>query len=515
MGRKLQGVEIQGGKVWQFRGIQYARIPYRFANPVQLERDEKGQREPPVLLDCTSFGPRCPQNPIDHRHLLRVPGRTTTVPVEAEDEFACLNLDVTIPATAFGSSTPSLPVFVWIHGGSQTVSFGTSSSGLCDPSDLVAKSKAQGQPIVAVNINYRLNMFAFGDGASTPNLALRDQCSALEYVGKHIAGFGGDPERITLAGESAGAVYCHAHMMKGDLAPPVRSWVLQSGTLALSPPQPDDVADALIARVGDTLHQMGGWTVRDAPVSELLAVQAELGVSSLYLRMEEKLSGWESAMERKCGMAGVERLLIGDTEYESVLWRNGIETMTAASIVEAFDVLGEEGSEQVRSKYGIYHDRDVACKLGALDFLHDMRFSLPTQRMVRAGRFAGAAVMRYLMDEPNPWQRSSRAHHGVDLLYLFNHYNLGFSCAAENIVQSIQDKWIAFINGDDPWPVGEEGEGERAWAFGPSGECLVVGETGLGIRRRVSHMSLLEEIGLERAEKVVKLLATGRSSLLN
>jgi hypothetical protein len=65
-----------------------------------------------------------------------------------------------------------------------------------DPHTLVARSAAIGKPIVAVTLNYRLNMFAFGDGVGEPNLALRDQRSALEYIKLHIAGFGGDPVSV-------------------------------------------------------------------------------------------------------------------------------------------------------------------------------------------------------------------------------------------------------------------------------------------------------------------------------
>lgn len=62
-----------------------------------------------------------------------------------------------------------------------------------DPSRLIARSILVGKPVLVVNINYRLNMFAFGDETSEVNLALRDQRYALEYISLHIAGFGGDP----------------------------------------------------------------------------------------------------------------------------------------------------------------------------------------------------------------------------------------------------------------------------------------------------------------------------------
>lgn len=62
------------------------------------------------------------------------------------------------------------------------------------------------EPIVAVTINYRLNMFAFGDCASEKNLALRDQQQAVEFVKAHISGFGGDPVSSIQAVGSAPAV---------------------------------------------------------------------------------------------------------------------------------------------------------------------------------------------------------------------------------------------------------------------------------------------------------------------
>jgi hypothetical protein len=91
---------------------------------------------------------------------------------------------------------------------------------------------------------------------------------------------------------------------------PVQQCILQSGTLFLSPPQPKAVAGALIRQVGAALKQLGNWTLRDAPVSKILEAQADLGITSLYLQIEEALEGWQT----KLGPA--KRLLVGDTEYE-------------------------------------------------------------------------------------------------------------------------------------------------------------------------------------------------------
>lgn len=112
--------------------------------------------------------------------------------------------------------------------------------------------------------------------------------------------------RITIAGESAGAVFCHALLVMGS---PVDSCILQSGTLGLSPPQPRSVAESLINRLSDDLQAHGEKDLRSVPVPVLLAAQDRLGMHSFYLQEDESLQGWKNA-------PFCERLLIGDTEFE-------------------------------------------------------------------------------------------------------------------------------------------------------------------------------------------------------
>ncbi|KAH6676987.1 Alpha/Beta hydrolase protein [Plectosphaerella plurivora] len=478
--------------VWQFRNLQYATIPARFASP-----------EPPEALagsvDCTAHGPICPQNHVDFRHLLRIPEHVQP-PKLPEDEFQCLNLDVTtLEAAHLLPAERLLPVLLWIHGGSQAVSFGTNASGLCDTTNLVKRSLDVAQPVIVVTINYRVNMFAFGDLESDRNLALKDQQMALKYVRAHISGFGGDPEKITIAGESAGAVFCHAHLVTG--ASP-RQCILQSGTLHLSPPQSRAVAENLINRVSNAVKDLRGADLRTASVSTLLKAQATLGLESFFLQEESCLEGWQD----KIGDVG--RLLIGDCEYESVLWRNGIEACTPEFISEAFDAAGE-ASRRLKGQYGIIPDRPVSCKLGALDFLNDARFSAPIERVIAQSQETNTPVFRFLVDQPNPWQSSSRAHHGVDLIFLFGGYDLSHNKAAEKVSLAMQEKWIKFINGGTPWQPGD------SFAFGPVGICQPIDEDDLAARRRQHHMALLADIGPSGVNAVVSRLAAGRSSLLN
>ncbi|KAF5018399.1 hypothetical protein F66182_9628 [Fusarium sp. NRRL 66182] len=385
--------------------------------------------------------------------------------------------------TATGSAQQLVPVMIWIH----------------DPTVLVARSASLGKPIIVVTLNYRLNMFSFGDGTDEGNLALKDQRRAIEFVKLHITPFGGDPDNMTIAGESAGAVYCHAHAVMGVSA---RQCILQSGTLYLSPPRPKSTAETLIRSVSEHLAQAGGWTLRTAPVSVLLEAQRKLQLESFYLQMEEPLEGWQEAT------CNVERVLIGDTEYESVLWRNGIETLSPSFISDAFDLAGEK-SAYLKRHYGIVTDRPVSCKLGALDLLHDARFSWPIEMFIQQHRSSGRPAFRFLVDQPNPWQTSSRPHHGVDLVYLFGGFDFSFDHAAQRVSAAMQERWITFVHGHDPW------EREDSFAFGPVGECKLLSHVELAARRRVRHFDLLRDIGQERVELIVQTLAAGRSSLLN
>ena len=136
---------------------------------------------------------------------------TTAVPVETQDE-ACLNFNVYRPqgASATSSSTSGdknskklLPVLVWIHGGSF-------NAGSWKSFDGAAFAAASAEPILVVTFHYRVNSLGFLPSAlfeeeGLLNLGVRDQHFFLkEFLQKHVAAFGGDPENITLGGRSAG-----------------------------------------------------------------------------------------------------------------------------------------------------------------------------------------------------------------------------------------------------------------------------------------------------------------------
>jgi carboxylesterase type B len=225
-------------------------------------------------------------------------------------------------------------------------------------------------------------------------------------------------------------------------------------------------------------------------------------INTLWIQLEEDLVGWQQRVNK------VEELLIGDVEYESVIWRNGLENASAEEIVAAFDT-DSTFSPQLKHLYGISPTRATAARHGALDFINDVFFALPTEDIARTRRSAGKTTYQYLIDQVNPWQSSSRAHHAVDLLFLFGAYDLSFNPAAEIVKNQIQDRWIDFVNGGKPW------DGGKRFAFGPYGGVGEVEDSEFAARRRQRHFEVLREMDRATLHTMFAKLAAGRISLLN
>ncbi len=199
------------GEVRRYTGIRYARAK-RFGRP-EPEPAAHGD------IDATQWSPRCPQraNPLQTDESER---RDLGV-----DEH-CQFLSITTPGDA--QPDEALPVMVWIHGGSYETGGGDETYS--DPALLVRE-----QRVVVVTITYRLGPLGFLGGEGRPaNLGLLDQLEALRWVRRNIAAFGGDPNLVTLFGQSAGADSV-AHLMISDGARGLfRRAIIQSPPLGIT-----------------------------------------------------------------------------------------------------------------------------------------------------------------------------------------------------------------------------------------------------------------------------------------
>jgi carboxylesterase type B len=194
---------------------------------------------------------------------------------------------------------------------------------------------------------------------------------------------------------------------------------------------------------------------------------------------------------------------------QSVLWRSGIWSMAASDIVLAFGLAGTQSTELMRL-YGIDPERPSSCKIGALDFINDYKFVLPVENMVERGRsHTQLPVYRCLIDENNPWQPSNGAHHAVELVLLFGGFDHIISESAKRTGQNLREKWIDFVQGDEPWP------SDSYAAFGPHGMFQQLDEIGVKSRRRTAQVEFLKNMHVSEVDPVFNALAVGRISLLN
>ncbi|WWC92866.1 uncharacterized protein L201_007827 [Kwoniella dendrophila CBS 6074] len=195
-----------------FGGIPYIQPPLgdlRWRAPKQLDENPKSDKNK-ILEDARNFGPICIQQP-------------ATVGVGEED---CVTLNIWKPSNA--TDGDKLPVVIYIHGGGN---YYNSAQGFPMQS-WVNITKGQ---VITVNIQYRLGLLGFlassklmEDG--TANAGLLDQRAAFDWVKRHISSFGGDPNHITIAGESSGggSVLNHLIWQNGTAQQSFNAAVLQS-----------------------------------------------------------------------------------------------------------------------------------------------------------------------------------------------------------------------------------------------------------------------------------------------
>ncbi|KAF4856885.1 Acylcarnitine hydrolase [Colletotrichum siamense] len=199
--------------VHKFLGIPFAQAPVeenRFLPPKALLKHDENP------LNAIAWGNKC----------IAVTG-SSDGPPESED---CLFLNVYTPAGA-GCQTSGRPVLVWIHGG--WLREGTASQPMFDGSRFAAE-----QGIVVVTFNYRLNVFGFPNSPQLPleneNLGFLDQRMALEWVQENINAFGGDPSKVTIAGESSGGSSVDRLVTTIHSNPPFRAAACSSGQATVS-----------------------------------------------------------------------------------------------------------------------------------------------------------------------------------------------------------------------------------------------------------------------------------------
>lgn len=443
----LVGIESETGLA--FLGIPYARPPLgplRFRPPEPAPR-WTGHR------DAKAYGPSAPQNPDEPG----IPYLPLVVGPTSED---CLYLNVWTPAV----DERARPVLFWVHGGAFTA--GAGSEPFYNGAALAAE-----QDVVVVTINYRLGALGgfvyfndLGDGrlAESANVGLLDIALALRWVHDNIAAFGGDPECVTLAGQSAGGKLVAALLAMPAAAGLFHRAILQSpgSPNAFEPAEGRALAAEFLRNLGSTDPAAIVNASADALWRAALPLSLmTMGPSGAPIAptVDGSVLPTQVLQTIAAGSADTVPLLVGSVTHELELMLRGPGMDTAGA--EVLAGLAQMFDEPLRGRILTAYADDALAELSpaapypVTALLSDRMVRLGSIRVLEA--HATSQSFAYLLEWKT--QVDSGAPHCIDLPLVFGTTSvpdaptlLGSGTDLAVLGHTVRDSWAAFMRTGDP-----------------------------------------------------------------
>ena len=437
--------------VARFFGIPYA------APPVGALRWRPPQPRGPWrdTLDATRFGAICPQ-----------PSGGQTLPAASED---CLFLNIYAPFPLH----PGHKVMVWTHGGTNT----TGAGSFYDPTPLVTAGG-----VIVVTLNYRLGVLGFlahpalqAESGTTGNYGLADQQLALSWVRDHIAAFGGDPQGVTLFGESSGGANVLSQLVSPPAAGLFQKAIVESGTFMLDT-QDLKVSEAQgrgFARVMGCADQSAAC-LRGKAVAEVLAKQGNpegTRVSYALATVDGKILPLPQRAALREGRFHRVPVLFGNNGQEGRLFVPA--NLSAADYRGTLAGYAKRAHRPVAGVLKAYPLAAFATPAdGAAAAYGDANFAC-TDRLVAGWLARHVPAYEYEFDDDAGGTAPLGPTHGTELRYLFGVTFLGpvldgspeaLPAPSRTLSLAMRRYWTGFARGDSP-----DQPGLPAWRKTPSG----------------------------------------------
>jgi para-nitrobenzyl esterase len=388
----LEGVNSSGIKI--FKGIPFAKPPVgslRWREPQPVE-SWKGIRK------ADKFGPRAMQLPLFSDMVFRSDGLS-------ED---CLYLNIWTPAK---SSNERLPVLVYFFGGGFVAG---------DGSEFRYEGESMARNgIVAITVNQRLGVFGFmahpdlskeSSYHGSGNYGLMDQAAALKWIQKNIASFGGDPKKVTIAGESAGSYSVSAQMASPLSKNLIAGAIAESGSLlSFNPTTSLADAEKIGAAFANRVGAKSLAELRAIPAQQLLDETSKPESSRFPVNVDGYFFPKSPEEIFSSGEQAHVPLLVGwnseEGNYRSVI---GEEKATVENYIKGVKrMVGDEASEILQ----IYKaSTDAEVEQAGTDLASDMFIGFSTWKLSDLqSRTGGRPVYRYLYSRPRPLTKEQSA----------------------------------------------------------------------------------------------------------
>jgi para-nitrobenzyl esterase len=438
---KVQGVD--SGQVFVWKGIPYAQPPIgdlRFRAP-QSPIPWSGVR------DATAFGLASVQS-----------SRMTQSFFAANPEPLgedCLYLNIWSP----GADDKRRPVLFWIHGGGFT--FGSGSTPWYDGTAFATNGDE-----VVVTINYRLGALGFlyladlggKEKELSSNCGLLDQVAALQWVRANIAAFGGDPDNVTIFGESAGAMSIGTLLAMPVAKGLFQKAILQSGAshTILDGARASRIATKLM----DTLEILTITDLLAVPGEQMVAAQAKVAGPGGGIAFQPVVDGvtlpQQPIQAIASGSAHDVSLLVGTNRDEMRLF-TVMDPNQATPNMPLLEHLFGTKAKEVFATYEA-DQSEHASSDAWIDFLTDRTFRIPAIRLAESQSMYGTNVWMYRFDWPTPvFEGRLKACHALEIPFVWNNLakrgvNLltGGESAPQKVADAMHLSWIMFARSGNP-----------------------------------------------------------------
>jgi carboxylesterase type B len=504
----------------QYRGLKYASIPSRFADSVPISTLRANAVG---TFDATKFGPSCPHKIGAQAWDLTLVGdvklncEAGQGDSEVMDEFECLHVNVTVPKEAKSRDGKGLPVFVWIHGGG--LSMGANSWPQYDLRRFVERSIATGKPVIGVSVNYRVGVFGFLASRSIGaggNMGFKDQVLAFQWIKCHIAGFGGDPENVTAAGESAGGISLST-LLCAETGPLFKRVVIMSGEVTLRKPRNarwhEEMFEDQFTFLGLERFQTEKkrLKLKEMPTVEIGAklplAQHFCGhVDGVWLKKDVTLNTLEDSMQPVHKPDWCKEAVVGDTGDDGTILKARILD-NPKSLERLHELCAKYLTlSETNSLLSAYHLTNSASltneekQTNIRTLASELRFHLPTLYVLKGWQASrGAKAARYNFHIPNPFPGTFKnlASHELDVAFLLQNFNDLMNEKHRKLAEGMADHFINFINGD---------------GWGKDGYVTVIAENGIenveeqeyDRRYRGGRGRVLKSIGTQKLWKLAE-----------